>query len=200
MIGDDFDKAAEDQGRLRANAAVLAALLNKSRETVDTKQALAVIAMGVDANMRLDQDDNTLLIQAGFAGNSEVICALLQNGADPRLANKRGETPLHFAAKALLPDAVTALLKHGADIYARDEFKKTAEEHTQNIFGGGLDTPVIKEQVLTILRDATQHRIKKDMDAALLREEVQNFTGSGCATKSTVKPMKRLQIKPQGTE
>lgn len=200
MIGDDFDTAAISAAERQANSNALLKVLSNSPEAVDTKKALSIIAAGIDPNI-VFTDGDTLLIHAAFAGNSDVVCALLENGADATFVNKRKETPLHYAAKALLPAAVAALLKHGADVYARDEFEKTAEAHAESVtLNGGKTMALAQFNVLKSLQTAVQDRIRRDMEAALLREEVQNFTGSGCATQAEVKPMKRLQIKPPGAE
>jgi ankyrin repeat protein len=47
-------------------------------------------------------------------GNENVVAFLLQNGADPNSVTHRGETPLHFAARARRVPIMTRLLDHGA--------------------------------------------------------------------------------------
>ncbi|MEZ0261371.1 MAG: ankyrin repeat domain-containing protein [Alphaproteobacteria bacterium] len=200
MVGEDFDKASISTAERQKNSQSLRGILGSSPELVDTKQALRIIEAGIDPDMTFKGGD-TLLIHAGFAGNSTVICALLENGANPNLANERKETPLHYAAKAMLPKAVAALLQYGADVYASDEFGKNAEAHAESVPQSG-DTTMAhaRYNVLKLLRHGAEQRIQRDMNAALLREEMQNFTTTGCATTAEVKPMKRLQIKTPGSD
>jgi hypothetical protein len=49
-----------------------------------------------------------------------VVKQLLDWGADPRVANASGQTPLHLAAARALPNVVSVLLLHGARCAARN--------------------------------------------------------------------------------
>ncbi|KAL4727267.1 hypothetical protein ACLX1H_006173 [Fusarium chlamydosporum] len=64
----------------------------------------------------------------------KLVKALLEAGADPKLANCDGETPLHFLVAACyvddrdlgyLQEAIELLLHHGADINAKDAKGRT---------------------------------------------------------------------------
>ena len=59
---------------------------------------------------------------AATNGNAAVIELLLKAGADPNSAMAEGETVLMTAARTGKPDAVKALLVHGADVNARESF------------------------------------------------------------------------------
>jgi ankyrin repeat protein len=50
---------------------------------------------------------------------------LLRHGADPRLADFDGVTPLHYATDAGCIEAVELLLQRGADPNALDDFSRT---------------------------------------------------------------------------
>ncbi len=69
----------------------------------------------------------TALGAAAFAGQTEVVRALLADGADPNQAAAGGLawTPLHEAAYGGHTETVVALLAGGADPNARDEHGRT---------------------------------------------------------------------------
>lgn len=198
MIGDDFDKASISTAEREKNSRLLEKVLSGEPREIDTLKALAIIKAGIEPDMRFERD-NTLLLMAAYVASPVVVTALLENGANPNLGNRWGETPLHYAAKGLSLKSVEAMVKHGADIYARTQEGETvetcAEKGNTTAFGANP-----KDEVVAFVRDAIQKRITSDMNAALLREEVQNFTTAGCATRTEVKPMKRLQIKTPVTE
>lgn len=198
MVGDDFDKAAISTAQREENSRALETLLGGQPREIDTQAALTLINAGIEPDMRF-KHDNTLLLMATYVASPTVVTALLENGANPNLGNRWGETPLHYAAKGLSLKSVEALLKHGAEIYAKTKEGETvescAEKGNTDAYGAGKISDVV-----AFVRDALQQRIKSDWDKALLRDEVQTFTTGGCATSTEVKPMKRLQIKTPGTE
>ncbi|KAK8257849.1 ankyrin repeat-containing domain protein [Phyllosticta capitalensis] len=53
--------------------------------------------------------------------NIDIINRLLGQNADPSVKNKRGYTPLHFAARVSNKKIILALQKRGVDFAARDE-------------------------------------------------------------------------------
>jgi len=54
------------------------------------------------------------LHQAALSGDLILAEQLLQEGADPDLADRLGWTPLHFAAQQWSLDVASLLLEHGA--------------------------------------------------------------------------------------
>ncbi len=64
------------------------------------------------------------------ADGDDVLCRILEGGADPHLrSGPGGETPLHVATRRRRAGAVEILLEHGADIDAVTEGGKTAYAH-----------------------------------------------------------------------
>jgi ankyrin repeat protein len=55
---------------------------------------------------------------AAYHGHADTVRALLARGADPDLANDRGQTPLAGAVFKKEREVVKALLEAGADPYA----------------------------------------------------------------------------------
>ena len=76
--------------------------------------------LGVDPNAA-DMDGRTMLHDAAFAGDAELVEALLYFGANIAAGGEVGVTPLHMAARAGNAATVEALLRHGADPTARGE-------------------------------------------------------------------------------
>ncbi|MBI5833671.1 MAG: ankyrin repeat domain-containing protein [Armatimonadetes bacterium] len=69
---------------------------------------------------------NTLLGETCRFGQLRSLAWLLAHGADPRRADNRGWTPLHYAAHRGLSDAVLSdLVAAGADVSARDAEGRT---------------------------------------------------------------------------
>ena len=64
----------------------------------------------------------TPLHLASRSGNSEVVAALLEAGANPDLLTGTGAAALHFAAEANAVEVVNALALHGADVDVRDGY------------------------------------------------------------------------------
>lgn len=58
-------------------------------------------------------------------GDESVVRHLLKSGADVNVKDKRGATPLHYAAEVGTPDMMRLLLDAGADINARTAFGAT---------------------------------------------------------------------------
>ena len=56
---------------------------------------------------------------------AEDVRACLRAGADPDARDKKGRTPLHYAAVTGHAAAIAALLEAGADLHARDEYGGT---------------------------------------------------------------------------
>lgn len=64
--------------------------------------------------------DDSLLTHAVKKGMRELFAALLKTGADVNVADERGNTPLHYAARSNRAYFVRDLIAAGADIEARN--------------------------------------------------------------------------------
>ncbi|BAU96682.1 ankyrin repeat-containing protein [Corynebacterium suranareeae] len=74
----------------------------------------AYVDNGVDVNLS-NQDGNTLLMLAAYAGHVEVVQALIDRGADVNRVNNRNQTPLAGAIFKKEDAVIEALLAAGAD-------------------------------------------------------------------------------------
>jgi ankyrin repeat protein len=81
----------------------------------DVKQVEALLKMGVNPNVLVDQWGENALMHAVLHGNVDMTRVLLEAGADPDLKG-RGFTPLGMAALRGHARIVRQLLKAGADV------------------------------------------------------------------------------------
>jgi ankyrin repeat protein len=73
-----------------------------------------------------DQEGRTALIHAAINGKAEIVSLLLENGADPNIADlANGHTALHSAVQGWHEEVVRKLLKAGAKVDAVDNFGNT---------------------------------------------------------------------------
>lgn len=92
-----------------------------------------LIKNGAEVNVRaLDGSTPLISVIAGSIGQRlpdgralTKFNILLENGADSRLANQEGKTPLHFAARCEMLAFIKRLLREGVDVHARDEYGHT---------------------------------------------------------------------------
>ena len=106
--GADAHALPPAEGRDQRQLVVLAAVLP------DLRLLRRLIAAGVDLN--LQHRGMTALLAAtrdSWHGRPEAVMTLLANGADVRVADADGNTPLHFAARTSDP-GVAALLRDAA--------------------------------------------------------------------------------------
>ncbi|KDQ17164.1 hypothetical protein BOTBODRAFT_87449, partial [Botryobasidium botryosum FD-172 SS1] len=72
----------------------------------------------------------SLLYRAAWLGSPSAVLALLNAGADPNYRGAQGLRPLHFASElADKPggiDAITTLIRKGADVNAKNDVDQTA--------------------------------------------------------------------------
>lgn len=76
-------------------------------ETGNFRIARELIGYGLPVNEKYC--DNTALMHAVRKGNKEIINCLLENGADPKIANRYGDTVLDIAQKANNQELVSFL-------------------------------------------------------------------------------------------
>ncbi len=79
-----------------------------------------LLSQGAQTDL-MDNDGNTVLLNACFYNQPEVIQALLEAGANPNLPNGEGRLPLMDVAKNGNDRMVTLLLAHHADINGNDD-------------------------------------------------------------------------------
>lgn len=72
------------------------------------------VRQGVDPNLK-NQDGNTFLMLAAYAGHAELVRGLVGVGADPNALNERGQSPIAGAIFKKEDEVVRALLDAGAD-------------------------------------------------------------------------------------
>ena len=83
----------------------------------DLRLLRALIAHGVDVNA--PHGGMTPLVAAtrdSWHGRPEAVMTLLTNGADPRIADSEGNTPLHHAARSSDPGVAALLRDAGAEV------------------------------------------------------------------------------------
>lgn len=99
--------------RDQRSLSVLAAVLP------DLRLLRALIAQGVDLNQA--HAGMTPLLAAtrdSWHGRPDAVTTLLANGADPRITDNEGNTPLHFAARSSDPGVVALLRDAAAEVDA----------------------------------------------------------------------------------
>lgn len=106
---------APPEGRDQRSLAVLASLLG------DLGLLRALILRGVDLNeARAGLSPLLACTRDSYHGRPDAVAMLLANGADPRLADGEGRTPLHYAARSSDPEVAAQLLDAGAELNALD--------------------------------------------------------------------------------
>lgn len=88
----------------------------------DLRLLRALIAQGVDVNGA--HAGMTPLLAAtrdSWHGRPEAVMTLLANGADPRVTDRDGNTPLHLAARSSDPGVAALLGDAAADLEARNQ-------------------------------------------------------------------------------
>jgi len=109
--GADPHAPPHSEARDQRSLAMLAAVLP------DLRLLRGLIAHGVDLNAT--HAGMTALIAAtrdSWHGRPEAVMTLLANGADPRIADAQGNTPLHHAARSSDPGVAALLRDAGAAI------------------------------------------------------------------------------------
>ena len=81
-----------------------------------------LIQRGAKVDVKNIQGETPLLklLRSDRFSAQNVDCLLL-NGADPKIADSRGETALHCAVFRDHTEVIDSLIKHGADVNAQTE-------------------------------------------------------------------------------
>ena len=117
---------------------------------------------GAKVNAQSKLGRNALLIAAAFAGNSDVVRALLDAGADVSYADRRGWTALTLAARTGDRKLVQTLLDAGGDVQGGDpNGLSPGTSLTQAAWAGDLRTAA-----LLLARGAKSN--KKSIDSSLI--------------------------------
>lgn len=93
----------------------------------DLKPLRALIAAGADVNAC--SGGLTALLAAtrdSYEGRPEVVLTLIANGADTRICDAEGNSPLHYAARCVEPIVAAQLIDAGADLDASNHDGHTA--------------------------------------------------------------------------
>jgi ankyrin repeat protein len=119
-----------------------------------------LIQAGADPNYALpDHDKTKMLVVAGAYHSTEAAVALLDGGANPKVADHMGRTPLHLAAQAGSLALVKTLLSKGADLNAKTANVPVSEESGFRL-PGGEQTPLLlaakfnRVEIMRLLIDA----------------------------------------------
>lgn len=80
-------------------------------------------------NLNHNDNNGTALMAAVFKNRSAIVKALLENGADPNLADNNGTTPLHYATMSENYELVNMLIGYKADKYKMNNKGKSAFDY-----------------------------------------------------------------------
>ena len=131
-------------------------------------QTTAAIAAGLPINQQNHDGDTQLALAAVHDLPRAAELLLEQYGADPNIADRNGDRALHFAGDAR---TIELLLKHGADVDARNNKGETA------LMMGFRFTRV--ELVRILLRNGASFRLRNDRGQTALEFAKSPWTISG---------------------
>ena len=105
----------------------------QNRDASVTSSVAELIDSGADVNSTADSCIDmepsprgvTLLMQASFRGDLDIVKLLLNKGANVNLKNSYGESALAWAARGRHPEIVDVLLERGGDVDTREESGRT---------------------------------------------------------------------------
>lgn len=96
---------------------LLTTILNSSLINSNNEEAKILIEAGADLNMpheHFDKERPPIIIASQY-GHEEIVKILLENGANPNIQTKNGDTALHNAARMGRYDITKVLIESGAD-------------------------------------------------------------------------------------
>lgn len=117
------DKAEAAAAKQKTDAAAALVRYNLEQDSLQgitdaaEKERIAVYA--------LDSNGENQLMRAIRANNANASADLIKRGADARLVNVRGLTPLHEAVKAENPKLIDLMILNGGDVNAKDRTGKS---------------------------------------------------------------------------
>ena len=168
-------------------------LLQHAANNGRMQAAAALIEAGASLNQNNGPSHWTALHYAAYRNNAAMAQLLLDAKADPNVATPDGERPLHTAAHAGDLDVIKALVKAGADIFAKD-----ARNHT------AMDIATIRaaERLQFAQRPFTDiaEYLKQEMDAAAQRAEaarLQKETVAHDLAALKARHPERFRLKPR---
>ncbi|CAI7614662.1 unnamed protein product [Penicillium pancosmium] len=101
-------------------------LLHETLTCPDTRPLQAMIAKGADVNEKNEDTGRTALTIAARNGQIDHLSILLEAGAETKVEDKNGHTPLFYALFSQKSGAVKVLLEHNTNVNHRDHEKWTA--------------------------------------------------------------------------
>ena len=85
-----------------------------------------------DRTPELFYGSTPLLLACAIGGNPNTVSLLLEAGANPNIANKRGMMPIHYAAIRNFTDIIKLLVEAGVSIEVKDNEGQTPLHHATN--------------------------------------------------------------------
>lgn len=98
----------------------------------DQKLMKFLLDNGARINGAISESQETALMRRASAGDTTTVQFLLEVGADPDAADRRGETALMKAARNRKRSIVKALIEHGADPNIYDYTGKSALHYARD--------------------------------------------------------------------
>lgn len=112
----------------------------------DASYLTELLARRVDANVRNPESGAGPLRSALMGEREAQFRALLAAGADPNLADRVGNTPLHIAGQINDPERALDLLQAGADANARNAQGQTFQRYLFMTRASLLNAPTRKQR------------------------------------------------------
>ena len=118
---------------------LLTTILNSCLINDNIKEAKILIEAGADLNMpheHFDKERPPIIIASQY-GHEEIVKLLLDNGANPNIQTKNGDTALHSAARMGRFEITKMLIESGADTQLSNQRKKKPINFINHFFQKG---------------------------------------------------------------